>query len=130
MSAMRASGANRTNARGGGAPTDRSRVRGSFVLNDAVWNAAFWFFISTAPITRALGPEAPPLRALVRFAPDARIADITALLDTYQASIIDGAKGGLFRLQFANRAMGRDEFAGLMRKLQNEKIVSLAVDAQ
>ena len=82
-----------------------------------------------APITRALGPEAPP-RALVRFAPDARVADIMALLDNYQASIIDGAKGGLFRLQFANRAMGRDEFAGLMRKLQNEKIVSLAVDAQ
>ena len=83
-----------------------------------------------APITRALGPEAPPLRALVRFAPDARVADIMALLDNYQASIIDGARGGLFRLQFANRAMGRDEFASLMRKLQNEKIVSLAVDAQ
>ena len=83
-----------------------------------------------APITRALGPETPPPRALVRFAPDARVADITALLDNYQASIIDGARGGLFRLQFANRAMGRDEFAGLMRKLQNEKIVSLAVDAQ
>ena len=83
-----------------------------------------------APITRTLGPEAPPLRALVRFAPDARVADIMTLLDNYQASIIDGAKGGLFRLQFANRAMGRDEFAGLMRKLQNEKIVSLAVDAQ
>ena len=82
-----------------------------------------------APITRALGSEPPP-RALVRFAPDARVADIMALLDNYQASIIDGAKGGLFRLQFANRAMGRDEFAGLMRKLQNEKIVSLAVDAQ
>jgi anti-sigma factor RsiW len=83
-----------------------------------------------APITRALGPEAPPLRALVRFAPDARVADIMALLDNYQASIIDGAKGGLFRLQFVNRGMGRDEFASLMRKLQNEKIVSLAVDAQ
>jgi anti-sigma factor RsiW len=83
-----------------------------------------------AAITRALGPEAPPLRALVRFAPDARVADIMALLDNYQASIIDGARGGLFRLQFANRAMGRDEFAGVMRKLQNEKIVSLAVDAQ
>ena len=83
-----------------------------------------------APITRALGPEAPPLRALVRFAPDARVADIMALLDNYQASIIDGARGGLFRLQFANRAMGRDEFADVMRKLQNEKIVSLAVDAQ
>lgn len=78
------------------------------------------------PITRALGPEAPP-RALVRFAPEARVADITALLDTYQASIIDGAKGGLFQLQFGNKAMGKDEIAGLMTKLQNEKIVSLAV---
>ena len=55
---------------------------------------------------RVLGPEAPP-RALVRFAPDARIADITALLDNYQASIVDGAKGGMFRLQFGNA--GDDE---------------------
>jgi len=78
------------------------------------------------PITRALGPEAPP-RALVRFAPDARVADITALLDSYQASIVDGAKGGLFRLQFGNKAMTKDEIAALMSKLQNEKIVSLAV---
>jgi hypothetical protein len=78
------------------------------------------------PITRALGPEAPP-RALVRFAPEARVADITALLDTYQASIVDGAKGGLFRLQFGNKAMTKDEISALMSKLQNEKIVSLAV---
>jgi hypothetical protein len=78
------------------------------------------------PITRALGPEAPP-RALVRFSPDARVAEITALLDNYQASIVDGAKGGLFRLQFGNKAMTKDEIAGLMSKLQNEKIVNLAV---
>jgi hypothetical protein len=78
------------------------------------------------PITRALGPEAPP-RALVRFAPEARVADITALLDSYQASIVDGAKGGLFRLQFGNKPMTKDEIAALMSKLQNEKIVSLAV---
>jgi hypothetical protein len=77
------------------------------------------------PITRALGPEAPP-RALVRFAPEARVADITALLDSYQASIVD-TRGGLFRLQFGNRAMAKDEVAGLMSKLQGEKIVSLAV---
>jgi hypothetical protein len=81
---------------------------------------------TNVPITRALGPEAPP-RALVRFAPEARVADITALLDAYQASIVDGAKGGLFQLQFGNKAMGKDEVAGLMTKLQNEKIVSLAV---
>jgi hypothetical protein len=78
------------------------------------------------PITRTLRPEAPP-RALVRFAPDARVADITALLDSYQASIVNGGKGSLFRLQFGNKPMSKDEIAGLMSTLQNEKIVSLAV---
>jgi anti-sigma factor RsiW len=78
------------------------------------------------PITRSLGPEAP--RALVRFAPDARVADITALLDTYQASIID-ARGGMFRLQFGARGMSKDEIAALMNRLKSEKIVNLAVAA-
>jgi anti-sigma factor RsiW len=78
------------------------------------------------PITRSLGPEAP--RALVRFAPDARVADITALLDTYQASIID-ARGGMFRLQFGTRGMSKDEIAALMNRLKSEKIVNLAVAA-
>jgi hypothetical protein len=77
------------------------------------------------PITRAIGPEAPP-RALVRFAPEARVADITALLDSYQASIVE-TRGGMFRLQFGNKPMTKDEVAGLMNKLQGEKIVSLAV---
>jgi hypothetical protein len=77
------------------------------------------------PVTRSLGAETPP-RALVRFAPDARIADITALLDRYQAVILD-ARGGMFRLQFGGRAMAKDQIAGLMSRLQGEKIVSLAV---
>jgi hypothetical protein len=80
------------------------------------------------PITRDLGAGTPP-RALVRFTPDARVADITALLENYQASIIEGAKGGLFRLQFGNRAMTKDEAASLLSRLQGEKIVSLAVAA-
>ncbi len=78
------------------------------------------------PLTRALGQQSPP-RALVRFAPAARVADITALLDSYQASIVDGAKGGMFRLQFGSRAMTKDEVASLMHRLQSEKIVDLAV---
>jgi hypothetical protein len=77
------------------------------------------------PVTRSLGVEAPP-RALVRFAPDARIADITALLDRYQAAIID-TRGGMFRLQFGGKAMAKDQIAGLMSRLQGEKIVSVAV---
>jgi anti-sigma factor RsiW len=82
-----------------------------------------------AVITRALRQGPPPPRALVRFAPDARISDITALLDSYQASIIDGGNGGMFRLQLGNKAMTNEEVAALMRRLQNEKIVSLAVSA-
>jgi hypothetical protein len=35
----------------------------------------------------------------------------------------------MFRLQFGNRSMSKDEVASLMRKLQSEKIVSLAVAA-
>jgi len=77
------------------------------------------------PITRDLAAK-PASRALVRFAPDARMGDITALLDKYQASIVGGAGGGMLRLQFAN-ASTKDEFSGLLGRLQNEKIVSLAV---
>ena len=78
------------------------------------------------PITRALGEQTPP-RALVRFVPEARISDITALLDAYQASIVGGAKGGMFQLQFGNKTMTKEEVADLMGRLQREKIVSLAV---
>ncbi|WP_244064959.1 hypothetical protein [Bradyrhizobium sp. Ce-3] len=81
----------------------------------------------SAPITRDLGASvaAAPTRLLVRFTPDARISDITALLDNYQGAIIDG-KGGMFRLQF--RAMDKDGVAALIARLQKEKIVSLAVE--
>ena len=82
---------------------------------------------SSAPITRDLGSSAAPPRALVRFAPEARVADITALLDNYQASIVDGAKGGMFRLQFGSKAMSKDEVASLLKRLQGEKIIGLAV---
>ncbi len=69
-------------------------------------------------------------RALVRFTPEAKVVDITALLDTYQASIVDSAREGMFRLQFGSKPMSKDEVAILMAKLQGEKIVSLAVQAQ
>jgi len=77
------------------------------------------------PVARPLA-EQPP-RALVRFAPDARISDVTALLASYQASILDGSKGGMFRLQFGERAMTKDAVTALMSKLQHEKVVDLAI---
>ncbi|WP_213771229.1 hypothetical protein [Bradyrhizobium sp. dw_78] len=75
-------------------------------------------------VARSAGVETPP-RVLVRFAPDARVADVTTLLGSYHASIID-ASGGLFRLQFGKRSMSRQEFAALIGRLQGEKIVNLA----
>jgi anti-sigma factor RsiW len=68
--------------------------------------------------------------ALVRFAPDARVADITAFLDSYKATIVDGVKAGMFRLQFGDQPMSREETASLMAKLQSEKIVSFVAAAQ
>ena len=78
------------------------------------------------PITRDLAATVLS-RALVRFAPEARVADVTALLEKYQASIVEGAKGGMFKLQFGDRSISKDEIAGLLNRLQNEKIVSFAV---
>jgi anti-sigma factor RsiW len=78
------------------------------------------------PVTRSLGAEPP--RALVRFAPEARVADITALLDRYQAAIVE-TQGGMFRLQFGGNAMAKDQMPGLLSRLQGEKIVSLAAVA-
>ncbi len=80
-------------------------------------------------VVRGLGQEPPP-RAFVRFAPDARVSDITAFLDANQAVIIDSTAGGMFRLQFGDKPMSRQDIAGLMTRLQNEKIINLAAPAQ
>jgi hypothetical protein len=80
-------------------------------------------------ITRTLAPNTGP-RAFVRFVPEARVSDITAFLDANQASIIDSTTGGMFRLQFGDKPMSRQEIAGLMTRLQNEKIINLAAPAQ
>jgi anti-sigma factor RsiW len=69
------------------------------------------------------------VRALVRFAPEARVADITQFLDAYNASIVAGLKAGMFRVQFEKR-MTKDEIAGLMKKVEQEKIVSFVAPAQ
>ena len=82
----------------------------------------------SATMTRELAAGGTPPRALVRFAPDAKMSDINSLLDSYQAVVVGGANG-LFRLQFGSKSMSRDEVTGLMSKLRGEKIVSLAESA-
>jgi hypothetical protein len=38
--------------------------------------------------------------------------------------------GGMFRIQFGDKPMSRQETAALMTRLQNEKIIDLAVSTQ
>ncbi|MBV8926936.1 MAG: hypothetical protein JOZ74_16325 [Bradyrhizobium sp.] len=81
------------------------------------------------PVTRNLGRGLGPPQVLVRFAPETKISDIMALLDNYQASIVE-ARRGLFRVQLGDKAISQEETANLIRKLQGENIVNLAVGAQ
>lgn len=64
---------------------------------------------------------------LVRFAPEASIADITALLDTYNGSIVSGPKAGMFRVKFGDKVLPKVDVEQLLNRLQKEKIVGLAV---
>jgi anti-sigma factor RsiW len=78
------------------------------------------------PLTRGLTAESGP-QVLVRFAPDARMSDISALLDTYQATIVSVSRAGLFQLRFDGQATKNS--GDLISRLQSEKIVNLAVPA-
>lgn len=69
-------------------------------------------------------------RALVRFTPEARVSDITQFLDAYDASILAGLKAGMFRIQFGEKRMTKDEVTNLMKKVEQEKIVSFVAPAQ
>ncbi|MDO8980190.1 MAG: hypothetical protein Q7V17_13250 [Afipia sp.] len=66
---------------------------------------------------------------LIRFAPDAKADEITQLLNTYNASIVSGPKAGMFRVQFGDKALSKQDAAQLMTRLQAEKIISLVVSA-
>ncbi|RTL49707.1 MAG: hypothetical protein EKK40_15280 [Bradyrhizobiaceae bacterium] len=65
-------------------------------------------------------------RALIGFAPDARLADITNFLDTYKASIVSGPQAGMFKIQFGDKALSKQDAAQLLARVQSEKIVSFA----
>jgi hypothetical protein len=82
-----------------------------------------------APLTRSLGADSGPPRVFVRFAPDARASEITALLDAYQASVIDSSKGGVFRLRVGAGAMSKQDQDRLIARLQNEAIVAMVLPA-
>ena len=78
-------------------------------------------------------PAAAPADAAVvsvRFTPSARAEEITALLASYKASIVDGPRnGGMYRLQLGE-ATKPEDVAEVARRLANEPVVELVAVVQ
>jgi anti-sigma factor RsiW len=84
----------------------------------------------TASVERAAA--APGAYALVGFVPQASAADVTKLLETYKASIVDGPRpGDLYRLRIGEAGLSRDEVAGIVGRLRGESsVVRFAAPAE
>jgi hypothetical protein len=88
------------------------------------------FETASAPIvTRGLEIDS---YALVRFAPQASIADINKFLDARDAAIVDGPKaGGVYRVRVAHGSLSRQQLARAVKELEADKsIVSFAAPSE
>jgi anti-sigma factor RsiW len=68
--------------------------------------------------------------ALIRFAPQASAADIEKFLHDNKFAIVDGPNGGLYRVRVAVTGLPKDELARIVKQLQDNKSVGLALPAQ
>jgi len=61
---------------------------------------------------------------MMRFSPEASVADVNKLLETYEMAIADGPKaGGVYTVRVAMTGMPKEELARLVKQLQDEKSV-------
>lgn len=65
-------------------------------------------------------------KALIGFTAEARLSDVTGFLEAYNASIVSGPKAGMFRIQFGDKVLSKQDAAQLIARVQNEKIISFA----
>jgi hypothetical protein len=73
--------------------------------------------------------------ALVRFAPQASIADISRFLDSRDAVIVDGPRpggpGGMYRVRVARTYVSKDELDRLVKEFQSSgNLVIMAVPTE
>jgi len=67
---------------------------------------------------------------LIRFNPQATIADVTRLLGEHQAVMVEGpATGGMFRVRVSSTPMPQAELAALIKQIGQNPIVGLALPA-
>jgi anti-sigma-K factor RskA len=61
--------------------------------------------------------------ALISFAPQATVADITKFLDANKIAVVDGPSGGMYTVRLAVTGMPKEELARTVKKLQDENVV-------
>ena len=61
--------------------------------------------------------------ALISFTPQASVAEITKLMQTYKMSIVEGPAGEIYTVRLAMTGMPKEELARIVKKLQEEKTV-------
>ena len=67
----------------------------------------------------------------VRFIPSASIAEITAFLEAYQASVVGGPRpGGLFRLRVSEHPLASEEVAAVAAGIGRERVIELVAALQ
>jgi anti-sigma factor RsiW len=81
------------------------------------------------PVTRGLEVAS---YALVRFVPQASMADVNKFLDSRDAAIVDGPKpGGVYRVRVAHGALSQRELSRLVKEMEAAKnIVSFAAPTE
>jgi anti-sigma-K factor RskA len=65
--------------------------------------------------------------AMVRFAHEASAGEITRFLEDYQATLVDGPKpGGFYRVRIAMTSLAKEEFAHVVARMRQERVVASA----
>ena len=64
-----------------------------------------------------------PTEAMIGFAAQASVAEITKLMQTYKMSIVEGPAGDMYTVRFAMTGMPKEELARVLKQLQDEKTV-------
>jgi anti-sigma factor RsiW len=113
--------------------TLQAGIIAKLVLQDGVEPGSS-FEPASAPPVATRGIEIGSF-ALVRFAPQANMADITRFLDARDAVIVDGPRpggpGGLYRVRVARTYVGKEELERLVKEFQSaSNLVSMAMPTE
>jgi hypothetical protein len=89
--------------------------------------------MTLAPSTVGLASEAAATvegaNVIVAFAPDARLEEVGAWLKEHDASIVEGPRGGMYRLRVGDKVLKPDEMTALLAELGKAPIVRMVLPA-